>query len=211
MFEQKKLGVESDEIQHNDNELDKQVSGHPTAFYRLRRLGRMYRKELRETLRDRRTMITLLLMPLLLYPILSMALNRFLLSVNVPEAGYTICVQTQGELELLSSWLGDDRSHPPKMILDSRGGNLAAFRLGLSQSVDAAAAIDANEADLGVQIEVTEFGENIVSVFSHRGDAASETARADSCRAVALALRVRCCNVDPIPIPKLSLTVKCGD
>ena len=39
MFEQKKLGVESDEIQHNDNELDKQVSGHPTALYRLRRLG----------------------------------------------------------------------------------------------------------------------------------------------------------------------------
>lgn len=177
MFEQQKLGLESDEVQHNDDDPGEVVSDHPPPFYRLRRLARMYRKELRETLRDRRTMITLLLMPLLLYPILSMALNRFLLSVNVPEAGYTICVQTQGELELLGSWLGDDRSHPPKMILDSRGGNLATFRLGLCQSGNAASAIEGNEADLGVQIEVTQFGENIVSVFSHRGDAVSETAR----------------------------------
>ena len=44
------------------------------------RLWRLCQKELRETLRDRRTIVTLLLMPLLVYPILSMALNRFLLA-----------------------------------------------------------------------------------------------------------------------------------
>ena len=37
-------------------------------------------KELRETLRDRRTIATLILMPLLVYPLLSVAFERFLLS-----------------------------------------------------------------------------------------------------------------------------------
>ncbi len=45
--------------------------------------GRIYRlclKELRESLRDRRTIITLVLMPLLVYPLLSMILQRLLLT-----------------------------------------------------------------------------------------------------------------------------------
>ena len=174
-----RLKPETSESENSDvsDEKPKDASHHGSAFYGLKRLARMYRKELRETLRDRRTMVTLLLMPLLLYPILSMALNRFLLSVNVPEAGYTVCLQTQGELDLLSRWLSDERSRPPKMILDSRGGELASFRLGLCQSEDAAVAIEANEADVGVKIEVTPVGENVVSIFSHRGDAVSETAR----------------------------------
>lgn len=43
-------------------------------------LARLARKELRETLRDRRTIVTLLLMPLLVYPVLSLAFRQFLLS-----------------------------------------------------------------------------------------------------------------------------------
>lgn len=45
--------------------------------YRIRRLAL---KELRETLRDRRTIITLVLMPLLVYPALSLVFKTFLLS-----------------------------------------------------------------------------------------------------------------------------------
>jgi sodium transport system permease protein len=48
--------------------------------FNLARVLRMARKELRETLRDRRTMITLVLMPLLVYPVLSLAFRQFLLS-----------------------------------------------------------------------------------------------------------------------------------
>lgn len=44
------------------------------------RLWRLARKELRETLRDRRTIITLVLMPLLVYPLLSIAFRQFLFS-----------------------------------------------------------------------------------------------------------------------------------
>jgi sodium transport system permease protein len=44
------------------------------------RFFRLMLKELRETLRDRRTIATLILMPLLVYPLLSVAFERFLIS-----------------------------------------------------------------------------------------------------------------------------------
>src|SRR5205085_7469172 len=47
----------------------------------LSRLGRLVRKELSEILRDRRTIITLILMPLLLYPLLGMVFPQFLVSL----------------------------------------------------------------------------------------------------------------------------------
>jgi len=52
----------------------------------LSRWGRLARKELRETLRDRRTIVTLLLMPVLVYPLLSIIFQRFLLS-SMPGEG----------------------------------------------------------------------------------------------------------------------------
>lgn len=42
------------------------------------RLGRLCLKELRESLRDRRTIVTLFLMPILVYPLLSMAMQRLI-------------------------------------------------------------------------------------------------------------------------------------
>ena len=50
------------------------------ATFSVARVIRLARKELRETLRDRRTIITLVLMPLLVYPVLSVALRQFLVS-----------------------------------------------------------------------------------------------------------------------------------
>src|SRR5881628_1699343 len=49
------------------------------------RLGRLVRKELSTILRDRRTVITLVLMPLLLYPLLSIAFRQFLLAGRLGE------------------------------------------------------------------------------------------------------------------------------
>ncbi len=46
------------------------------------RMLRLCLKELRESLRDRRTITTLILMPLLVYPLLSLVLNRILLTTN---------------------------------------------------------------------------------------------------------------------------------
>ena len=59
------------------------------------KLGRMYRlalKELREILRDRRTIATLLVMPIIVYPILSLALKQFLLGSDQPEANQQVRV-----------------------------------------------------------------------------------------------------------------------
>lgn len=51
----------------------------PTHFSPSR-LGRLIRKELRETLRDRRTIITLVLMPVLVYPLLGVTFQKFFLA-----------------------------------------------------------------------------------------------------------------------------------
>src|SRR5881397_3770687 len=50
---------------------------------RLGRLGRLVRKELYEILRDRRTIVTLVLMPLLLYPLLSVAFLQFVAATKL--------------------------------------------------------------------------------------------------------------------------------
>ncbi|MGE5195219.1 MAG: ABC transporter permease subunit/CPBP intramembrane protease [Deltaproteobacteria bacterium] len=47
---------------------------------RLFRLGRLTLKELREILRDRRTIVTLVLMPLFMYPLMSVAFQQFFIS-----------------------------------------------------------------------------------------------------------------------------------
>lgn len=73
------------------------------------RLGRLTQKELRETLRDRRTVITLLLMPLLVYPILSLIFRTFLVTgaITVPSdkpLNFRFAIQVRGESEMFQSW-----------------------------------------------------------------------------------------------------------
>jgi sodium transport system permease protein len=63
-------------------------------------LGRLAMKELRETLRDRRTIVTLLLMPLIVYPLLSLAFHRFLVLYFEPETpAIRIGFASQDDLE----------------------------------------------------------------------------------------------------------------
>src|SRR6476620_9284193 len=58
----------------------------PARRQLLGRLQRLVRKELREILRDRRTIITLVVMPILIYPLLAVVFQRFLLtSVSVSD------------------------------------------------------------------------------------------------------------------------------
>jgi sodium transport system permease protein len=51
----------------------------------VRRMGRLVRKEVSTILRDRRTIITLVLMPLLLYPLLTIAFRQFLLATTFDQ------------------------------------------------------------------------------------------------------------------------------
>lgn len=68
------------------------------------RLIRLCKKELRETLRDRRTMLTLVVMPLIVYPILSLTLQRFMLTAAPGHANvYLVGVASQRE----QAWLDE--------------------------------------------------------------------------------------------------------
>ncbi|MEZ6138223.1 MAG: ABC transporter permease subunit, partial [Pirellulaceae bacterium] len=63
------------------------------------RMLRLCLKELRESLRDRRTIVTLVLMPLLVYPLLSLVLNRILLTGNVAGAQSSIRLGLGAEVQ----------------------------------------------------------------------------------------------------------------
>lgn len=62
------------------------------------RMVRLCLKELRESLRDRRTIVTLVLMPLLVYPLLSLVLNRVLLSGAGTKTGTFVTIGIGREL-----------------------------------------------------------------------------------------------------------------
>jgi sodium transport system permease protein len=68
---------------------------------RARRLGRLARKELMESLRDRRTLLTLILMPLLLYPLLGLAVGQ------LPREGpvYRLGFQDEDEANAVRGYL----------------------------------------------------------------------------------------------------------
>ncbi len=62
------------------------------------RLWRLCQKELRESLRDRRTLFTLVLMPILVYPLLSMALQRLVIGANTkskPDPEFVLGIENE--------------------------------------------------------------------------------------------------------------------
>lgn len=71
------------------------------------RVLRLTRKELRETLRDRRTVITLVLMPLLVYPLLSISFNKTLIlsADQSAQPVFSIGVDSAQDAELLEGLL----------------------------------------------------------------------------------------------------------
>ncbi|MEE2935249.1 MAG: ABC transporter permease subunit/CPBP intramembrane protease [Planctomycetota bacterium] len=144
------------------------------------RLWRLCQKELRETLRDRRTIVTLLLMPLLVYPILSMALNRFLLASGKTVDGFTVCVTNEAEASRLDQWLSDPRSVPPQAILDASGGEMAKFQVTVIDAESSETfeeAVRSDEIDVGIQIDELDGPIPRVKFFAERGDANSQNAR----------------------------------
>lgn len=74
------------------------VNPAPRRRGRLTQIWRLATKELKETLRDRRTIVTLIAMPLIVYPILSIAFRTFLLnnlgSATAEQITYNFAVKT---------------------------------------------------------------------------------------------------------------------
>ncbi|EMI44503.1 ABC transporter permease subunit/CPBP intramembrane protease [Rhodopirellula sp. SWK7] len=142
------------------------------------RLARLSRKELRETLRDRRTILTLVMMPLLVYPLLSMALNRFLISSGGPgETGFVVGVATAEESNWLQSLINDPRSTPPQSIQDASSGNLAEFKVVVTEDMDPDQALLANQLDIAAKLEIDGDEPSLITITAFAGDQASQSAR----------------------------------
>src|SRR2546426_592647 len=149
-----------------------------TPGFWLSRIVRLARKELRETLRDRRTIITLVLMPLLVYPVLSVALRQFLVSstVQAKQLPLRIATKSQGEWRTLMMLLAQGEklleehestaASAPLAGGPILGADLGANELPLSDNeifplrpdvdVTLEDLIRRNEIDLGVRLLPTE-------------------------------------------------------
>src|SRR5262245_57296305 len=79
----------------------------PSLVFRLGRLGRLARKELTEVLRDRRTIVTLVVMPLLLYPLLTIAFRLFARGAEVGAAprSYRLGFASEEEMDAFQAYL----------------------------------------------------------------------------------------------------------
>jgi sodium transport system permease protein len=126
---------------------------------RLRRLGRLTLKELREILRDRRTIVTLLLMPLLLYPLMSIAFQQFFVSQlsTTKSPRYRLAFESGTDAQYLVHLLREGNVHLVEME-DEKG--LAAadparpvFEVATRESL--AEGIEEYEIHLGLRLKST--------------------------------------------------------
>jgi hypothetical protein len=97
------------------------------------RLQRLVRKELREILRDRRTIITLVVMPILIYPLLAIVFQRFLLTSLAVEENvvFVVGVDSVESEETLAEQL----QHGAALVSHRNGNALGARRRGSENDV----------------------------------------------------------------------------
>lgn len=114
------------------------------------------RKELRETLRDRRTIVTLLVMPLLLYPLLGLGL-RFLAFQQSSESGieYRLAVETESE----AVWLSQALQTGDRMLVSAGGPSeptpdVQFFIPNDLSEFDLESTVSDSSADLGIRVQL---------------------------------------------------------
>ncbi|MEM7476524.1 MAG: ABC transporter permease subunit/CPBP intramembrane protease [Planctomycetota bacterium] len=108
-------------------------------------------KELRETLRDRRTTITLMLMPLLLYPILGFGLRFVAFQTGDTEVSYRLALETETEAMWLSSALrtGDPNLDSPETP------DIELLVPNDASQFDLESMVSGSAADLGIRVELS--------------------------------------------------------
>lgn len=94
---------------------------------RASRILRLARKELRESLRDRRTLVTLIFMPILVYPLLGIVIQRFSVSGFDPSAPAAVVLLdqrvSQSDAELLLAEIPAETQSPEQPAEDSAIAN----------------------------------------------------------------------------------------
>lgn len=123
---------------------------------------RLARKELRETLRDRRTIITLLLMPLLVYPLLSLAFRQFLFSAYQapPRNEWTVGVPNDEDYRVINQLLSEgDKLLRAAARDDASGSSRSPLQELILERLDWRIPIDLEEGlregviDVGIRLE----------------------------------------------------------
>jgi sodium transport system permease protein len=118
------------------------------------RVARMARKELRECLRDRRTILTLVLMPLLLYPVLGVAFKQFFLSNLAAGVSpvYRIGFESLRDQQVFLDFLAPERRRPNADDADEPTLDYRIYG-------DLAEAVRSSAANLGIRLRPPAEGE----------------------------------------------------
>jgi len=127
---------------------------------KLRRVWIVYRKELLEALRDRRTLIAMVLVPLLLYPVLMIVVAQ---ALQIEKARrereiYRIVVPTEGLRRWLAAVVAADESagdtSQPATTQTGRRATVAGHQFDIeATSEPLAAAVRGGSVQLGVSVE----------------------------------------------------------
>jgi ABC-2 type transport system permease protein/sodium transport system permease protein len=124
--------------------------------------GVLTRKELRETLRDRRTLVTLVAMPLLLYPLLGLVFRLVALQTKAAAGGAEYRIAVAGPRD--AQWLAG--------VLKSTKGFVL---MEAPEATEPREAVARRFADLGIRVQFGGQGEGIDLELWH--DASSEASR----------------------------------
>lgn len=148
------------------------MSAAPSRLEWFWRLARLARKELRETLRDRRTILTLVLMPVLVYPLLSVGFRQIFMSAATSllpsdagpamggDAGnpLRIALRTERERQVLDRalvesdrWIKKYLTLPDGKFTSSKEPSLGLVGTDLADDVQEA--LRDGRADVGVKID----------------------------------------------------------
>lgn len=124
------------------------MSGQVKKTSRFSQFVRLALKELREILRDRRTIITLVLMPLFLYPLLGGVVQKALLSniTNVGPPEYILGFESERDFRLFLAITGiveteqppetDPKGEPPKGATDAKADPREAIQAMLDRDAE---------------------------------------------------------------------------
>lgn len=140
-------------------------------------------KELRETLRDRRTIITLMVMPLLLYPLLGFGLRYVAFQQPAgKKVEYLVAIETETELKWLTQALqAGNRQLEPSFVPETEP-EIQVLLPEAQAEFDLQSLVAESAADVGIQVELSDPlvagtpPEAKVSVYETAGSANSREA-----------------------------------
>lgn len=128
----------------------------PSLAARSSRVGRLCLKELREILRDRRTIVTLVLMPLMVYPLMAIAFQQFLLTHLAPQGppSFRLGFANESDLRLVMRYLS--MAEPGSRLRREEGGSTreeikqVAIKMSVTANLDQS--VREFQTDLGVRV-----------------------------------------------------------